>query len=152
MYLETTVNIKQELLNKLNDASISLKISRSRLIAILLGKAMKINKHSIKMFHRVKYQKSDKETCWHHLHIVLKHDVYERCLDTRKLRKMSVSFILDCAIEELLDEIIRSFIGNGKLSDNYGSFYAIISDFVEGICYFTIYHGLPPNTDIKPIR
>ena len=148
MYLETTVNIKLELLNKLNNASTSLKMSRSQLAALLLGKAMKINKQAIKMFCRVKYQRSDNDTCWHKLHIVLKHDVYERCLDARKLRKMSVSLILACAIEELLDEIIRNFSVNGKLSDNYGSFYAIISDFVEGVCFFTIYHGLPPNTDI----
>ena len=145
MHLETTVNIKLELLNKLNNASTSLKMSKNQLAAILLGRAMKINKQAIRMFCRVRYQRSDNNTRWHKLHVILKHDVYERCLDLRKLRKMSVSLILACAIEEFLDEIIRSFTKNGKMPDNYGSFYAIISDFIEGVCFFTIYHGIPPT-------
>ena len=89
-------------------------------------KYAKLNKPVLRK--TVKYQ--DKKKCLKLFHYSIDPDVYEACLDARKVNKVSVSFLLNEAIRELISasskkiivkfqDCISSFISFIKKLDNY---------------------------------
>ncbi|MBP8083500.1 MAG: hypothetical protein KAZ87_09910 [Spirochaetes bacterium] len=89
-------------------------------------KYAKLNKPVLRK--TVKYQ--DKKRCLKLFHYSIDPDIYEACLDARKVNKVSVSFLLNEAIRELISasakkmivkfqDCISSFISFIKKLDNY---------------------------------
>ncbi len=146
--IETTINIKSEILKKISDASFALSISINKLIRILIIRMAHNKTLKLKMFTSVKYQGAGKNIIWHKLHVSLTTDVYEKALDLRKVLKMSVSFIIAKAVENILDEIITGFLKTNK-TDNYFRNYVFIPNFNNGVLYFTIFWEYPPDDIIK---
>ncbi len=155
MLIETTINIRREVLEKIRDAASSANKSKSEIISILLVMFSKGCSQKAIMFSTVRYQQSIYQSSFHRLHVVIKHDIYEKCLDMRKLLKMSVSYILACAVERYLKEIIKSSneIKDKEITDNYYSNYTFISKYYNGVYSYTIYWGVPDKkTLIKTLQ
>ncbi len=151
MLIETTVNIRSEVLEKISDAASSDNISKSEIISILLVMFSKGCSKRSKMFSTVRYQQANSHRSFHKLHVLIRHDIYEKCIDMRKLLKMSVSYILACAVERYLKEIIISSneIKDKKITDNYYSNYIFISKWHDdGVYSYTIYWGMPDKKTI----
>jgi len=70
-------------------------------------------------------------------------------VDLRKVRKLSVSFIVALAIREYLDEIIRELSKKKIITDNYHHSYIFIANIYNGICSFTTFWGVPPEQILK---
>ncbi len=100
------------------------------------------------MFTSVKYQDTGKDIKWHRLHVSLSTDIYEKALDLRKVLKMSVSFIIAKAVENILNDIINDFLKTNK-TDNYFRNYIFIPNYHDGVLYFTIFWQYPPERIIK---
>ena len=56
MYIETTMNIKYELIIRLDNAAKQLDISRSRLVSILMKKYMEENTGGTRVYNKLAYQ------------------------------------------------------------------------------------------------
>lgn len=146
MHVETTMNIRREVLDKITDAASSVNLSKSEIISIILVRFSKGCNNKSRIFSTVRYQQASSTRSFHRLHVVISNDIYEKCLDMRKLLKMSVSYILACAVEKYLEEIIKSSneIKDKRITDNYYSNYIIISKYHDdGIYSYTIFWGFP---------
>ena len=130
MYNETTLYIKENLLEKLDNAAKELNISRSKLVSILLVTYLKKNKSIGKAFITLKYQKSDTKVKFKTKNLCLRMDIYEKWVDVRKLFKLSASFIIALSIEEYLDEIVE---GRNE-PYNYFSMYYTKVTYIENVC------------------
>lgn len=152
MLINTSIYIKADLLIRLNDAASASGISLNRIISLLLVKVMD-NKYSRPvLFEPVGYQRGDEFTRWHCLHISLRHDVYEAAGDLRKVRKLSVSFIIALAISEYLDKIIQEFSKKKINTDNYHHSYLFVANNYDGIQSYTIFWGIPPKQILKTMK
>jgi len=145
MSIVTSVYIKFDLLIRLNEAAVCLNISANKIIALLLLKVRNDKCSRPQLFKPVCYQRGDKYTKWHCLHIALNHDVYETAIDLRKVLKMSVSLVIANAVMQYLNEIIKDFCKNSKNTDNNHHSYIFISNVYDGIFSFTIFWGIPPK-------
>ncbi len=116
--IETTINIKSTIMERIIRASEVMNISMNRIITLLIIRMVHNRLLKIKMFTSVKYQNTGMDIIWHRLHISLTTDVYEKALDLRKVMKMSVSLIIAKAVEQFLHEIINDFRKTNN-TDNY---------------------------------
>jgi len=112
--METTLNIHVDIYKRIVDAAARKGLSCSELIVYLLKKVMDDMPNPSNLGKMVQYQKRSTPDEWHTLHVSLREDDYEYFLDLRKLMKMSVSFILACAVKKYLHGLI-----NKKITDNY---------------------------------
>ncbi len=148
MSIETTINIKYDLLAKIADVATSQSISINRIITILIDKMLKRCPIQAKLFNTVKYQETKDDIIWHTLHVSFNEDVYEKALDLRKVMKMSVSFIVARAIEIYLNEVIKDLSKKGD-TDNYSRDYVFISSKYNRLLNFTIFWGNPQDKLLK---
>ncbi len=146
--IETTINMKSDILGKIGKAASAMNISMNRIISILIIRMVHNKFLKIKMFTSVKYQDTGDDIVWHKLHISLSTDVYEKALDLRKVLKMSVSFIIAKAVENILNEIINDFFKTNK-TDNYCRNYVFIPNYHNGVLYFTIFWQYPSDRILK---
>ena len=150
MSIDTTININIDLLNRIKNASAVLNVSRSELVSFLVKKVMRKKKFPVKMCSRVRYQDRKNPIIWRRVHVYLFPDLYECCLDLRKVLKMSVSYVIAWSVSEYLEEIIEEFLGrDNKKSDNYRSSYIFIAGRYDGVDSFTIFRGVPPAKTLK---
>ena len=141
MKIETTINIKKKLLEDLESASCSLNISKGKIVSLLIDEMMKKKKESILKNSRVSYQKvGEKEEC-HVLHVFFDYGVYEKCIDARKILKMSVSYIIALSIKRYLKDLIEKYLIIG--TDNYFSNYLYISRNLDNFPSYDIYWEIP---------
>jgi len=91
----------------------------------------------------VLYQERRPKHKWKRVHLSLRRDEYEYCIDLRKVKKLSVSFIIAIAIEQFLDDLISKIENN---PDNYRyRNYIIICKTVNNVTNINIYWGIPPE-------
>ncbi len=146
--IETTINIKSTILESIINASLIMNLSMNRIITLLIIRMVHNRLLNIKMFTSVKYQDTGEDIKWHRLHVSFSTDVYEKALDLRKILKMSVSFIIAKAVENILSDIINDFLRTNK-TDNYFRNYVFIPKFYRGVLYFTIFWEYPSDKIIK---
>ncbi len=141
--METTLYVHVDTLAHINKAALALGTSRSKIVKILLKKAMKNIPDPGRMGKLVKYQPRSSRENWHRFHIQLRIDDYEYLLDLRKLLKMSVSSILAYALQKYGDEVI-----NTKKTDNYlYRNYLIMREVIDGIICWRFIWGYPPRIE-----
>ena len=146
MFIESTLNIKKKILDKINNSSHYAGICRSKIIKLLFARTLKDNHKLIKSNHGIVYQDSDDNNEWHKFHIIYRIDEYEYYLDMRKLFKMSLSRILAYAVENYLKEIVQKLSDENreKFTDNYPlKNYITIKDMTTGVVCWKLYWGIP---------
>ncbi|MCP4138271.1 MAG: hypothetical protein GY754_45335 [bacterium] len=170
MIINTTINFKVSILEKVNAAAETLDISRTRVIIKLLKKVMNEKNFSPRMAIAVQYQRlvpavdpdfdpdsvtdSDidpdsepVEDSWHKFHISFQEDVYEFCIDLRKFRKMSVSAIVAYAVANHLDSLLGLPQEDPIPTDNNRfKHYVISSSEMHGVVSWQLFWGLPEKT------
>jgi hypothetical protein len=147
MIVETSVNLSSALVDLLKKTAAHLGISVSRLVTVLLNKVT-MDDTLVVMFSRVRYQKRDPGDTWRQLHLYLRKDAYEGGLDLRKVRKLSVSFVIALAVKQYLKDIILEYKQN-KSTDNSTPPYIFISKTFDGIQYFLIIRGIPRKKHLQ---
>jgi hypothetical protein len=143
VWMETTLNINKDILQKITQAAQVKRISRSELIVLLMNQVMKETNNPFFFGKMVQYQKKRESGEWHRFHIILRPDVYEFFLDLRRLLKMSVSYILAFAVEKYLRQLMGKDIADNYLYQNY----VMIREFINNIQSWKLIWGYPP--DIK---
>ncbi len=108
--METTLNIRDDIFERVLPASRSTGISGSELIVILIKKVMADMSNAGHMGRLVQYQERRGKDQWQRFHIYLRAYDYEYFLDMRKLLKMSVSKILAHAVEKFLNKLLKKNI------------------------------------------
>ncbi len=146
--IETTINMKSKIMDKIINASSIMNISMNRIITLLIIRIAHSGSLKIKMFTSVKYQDTGDDIVYRRLHVSFTTDIYEKALDLRKVLKMSVSFIIAKAVENILNEIIKDFLKTNR-TDNYFRNYVFIPNYHDGVLYFTIFWQYPPDDLLK---
>ncbi|HPA71160.1 MAG: PH domain-containing protein [Spirochaetes bacterium] len=143
MMTNTTINLGAECLDKLVRVSLNTGISRSALVSSLLKQAGTRITKRFENGAAVRYQERRSKDKWKRVHLSLRRDEYEYCIDLRKVKKLSVSFIIAIAIEQFLDDLII------KMKDNPDNYryrnYVIICNTEKNVTNINIYWGIPPE-------
>ncbi|HOT45199.1 MAG TPA: hypothetical protein PLM53_12560 [Spirochaetota bacterium] len=139
--METTLNVHADILEKINWAARSRRVSRSEMIIVLIKRIMDDASNSVRFGRMVRYQERNRPDMWHTVHVKLRMDDYEYLLDLRRLLKMSVSLILAYAVRKHLNEIMKK-----KATDNnqYKNYVLIKEIFNATVCWKLIW-GYPPD-------
>ncbi|MBN1496132.1 MAG: hypothetical protein JXA07_05145 [Spirochaetes bacterium] len=145
MKIQTTINVNNRVLDKINYASNILKISRTDVIRILLKRFLD-DRNKVRICESpVKYQPRDDNVDWSTFHLCLRQDEYELYLDLKKVYKMSVSFIVAYAVKKYLFKIIQLLENatDETITDNY-LFHNYLFCFQEtnGVKILKIYWGI----------
>ena len=143
--METTMNIRLDILEKIKEAAIAKGISCSRMISILMQKVMGEDIQYVRMGRLVQYQKRCRKEDWRKFHVKLRGDEYEYFHDLKKILKMSVSLILAYAVRRYLLDVI-----NEKSTDNYRNFfrnYVVIREIIDNIVCWKHFWGYPPHIE-----
>ncbi|MCP4129749.1 MAG: hypothetical protein GY754_01915 [bacterium] len=151
MYVNTTINMNIELLDRVEAASQQLNMSRSKIIVLLLNRVMLKKEIPLEVFKQIKYQPRNLASNWKQVHAYPEVEVYEAWIDMRKIFKRSVSLVLAIAIEEFLDQLVVDLSAAedpGGL-DNYPPAYTFLARESSGIQKFVIYWGLPEMTHME---
>ena len=141
--METTLNIRTDISEKITLAARSRDISRSEMIVILIKKVMDDISNPGRIGKLVQYQDRRDPDEWHTFHLYVREDDYEYFLDLRKLLKMSVSLILAYAVEKFLDKLMKRNITDNNRFRNY----VIIKDVIDNIICWRFIWGFPPNIE-----
>ncbi len=144
MKIDTTLNVKRVVLMNIDDASAECSTSRSHLISLLLKRLLKKNTTDKNRFSRVKYQKRDKKAGWKRPHVFLDYDLYEKCIDMRKVNKMSVSYLVFIAYTLYFDTVVDE-LRNGEETDNNLRQYIFIWKKHGDVFSYTVFWDFPPE-------
>ncbi len=147
MKIDTTINIKQVILERIDCTAGKFSVSRSKLISMLLKRMMDGKNTDKNRFSRVKYQKRDNIASWKRPHIMLEPDMYEKCLDMRKLFKMSVSYLVLVAYKKYFDMVIKELENNGD-TEKYSKNYICIGKRVSTIFSYVVFWDYPPEEEL----
>jgi hypothetical protein len=141
--LETTLNIRIDILKRIFAAARTKRISRSEMIIILMKRVMDDVSNRGRIGKMVQYQERRRPEEWQKFHLSVREDEYEYLLDLRKILKMSASLILADAVEKFLDKLI-----NGSITDNnrYRN-YIMARELIDGITCWRFIWGFPPNLE-----
>jgi hypothetical protein len=141
--METTLNIRLDIYEKINHAARHNRISRSDMIILLLKKVMDSLPYPAGPGRMVQYQQKSMPDEWRTFHVSLRMDDYEYFLDLRKIMKMSVSLILAYAVNKYLKQLLRKID-----TDNYQfKNYILEKTIIDGIICWKLIWGFPPNLD-----
>jgi hypothetical protein len=142
--MKTTLNIRVELLGHISRAAKTNRISCSEMIFILIKRAAADIDNPGNIGRLVRYQERRAPKAWHPFHIDVREDMYEYWQDMRKLLKMSVSFILACAVQKyLLDKPTKIIYGDNNLCKNY----FIIKQVFNSVIIWKFIWGYPPHLE-----
>lgn len=112
---------------------------------MFLRRAMKNKALYLKNTRAVRYQARNGNEKWSRQHIRMNCKEYECCLDMRKFGKISVSFLIACAIDLYKDDFEgeHDSTSEGK-PDNYhiNGYIVLKEEHNEAVCW-TIYWGKP---------
>ncbi len=147
MKVDTTINIKRVVKERIDATARMLSISRSKLVSLLLKRMMESKKTDKNRFSRVKYQKRDKNAAWKRPHIMLEPDLYEKSIDMRKLYKMSVSHIIAVAYRKYFDAVVQE-LKNGESTDTNRRNYICIGKRLGRLFSYTVYWDYPPEEEL----
>ncbi len=141
--METTLNIRADLLDQITHAAKTNNISNSEMISILIQKVLEENINQGPLGKRVRYQRRRNPHEWRIFHVKIREDMYEYWLDLRKLLKLSVSFILAYAVKKYLSKLIE-----GKDTDNYHpNNYIIAKESYDNVIVWKLIWGFPPDLE-----
>jgi hypothetical protein len=141
--METTINVRTDISEKITLAARSRGISRSEMIVILIKKVMDDISSPGRFGKLVQYQDRRSPNEWQTFHVQVREDDYEYFLDLRKLLKMSVSLILAYAVEKFMDRLMkRAYTDNNRYRN-----YIVIKDVVDNIICWKLIWGFPPNIE-----
>ncbi|MBN2160913.1 MAG: hypothetical protein JW807_16100 [Spirochaetes bacterium] len=139
--METTLNVHVEILEQVSAAAKAAGISRSRMIAVLIKKAMDDITDPMRMGSLVRYQERRRPEEQRPISVQLRVDEYEYFQDLRRLRKMSVSLILAFAVKKFLRRLISD-----KKTDNYRyQNYVVIREIIDNLISWRLIWGFPAN-------
>ncbi|MCP4131827.1 MAG: hypothetical protein GY754_12680 [bacterium] len=148
--IDTTINIKGELLEKLLDASAEMGLSRNKIIILLMRRVIENKDLPVVMFHQVHYQARMEDANWHRVHVWLPPEVYESWQDLRKFHKMSISAIIAFAIHEYLDIVLMqsTLTRDPYFADNYLQQYFFTARDSGSIQRFVTFWGFPGTEEL----
>ncbi len=147
MKIDTTINIKHVVIERIDATAKMYSISRSKLVSLLL-KRMMLGKNTDKnRFSRVKYQKRDKNASWKRPHVMLEPDLYEKSIDMRKLFKMSVSYIILVAYKKYFDAVVYE-LKNGESTDKNRRNYICIDKYYGNVYSYIVFWDYPPEKEL----
>jgi hypothetical protein len=139
--METTLNIRADILIKIMQAAKINGLTRSEMIAMLLKQVMGDAENPKTIGCLVRYQQQRRPEEWRTVHITWRADVYEYTQDLRRFLKSSVSLILANAVQKYLGKLIKQ-----KNTDNYHFMnYVIIKETIDHIICWRLIWGFPPN-------
>ncbi len=147
MKIDTTINIREVFLERIDASAKMCSISRSELVSLLLIRMMKGKNTDKNRFSRVKYQKRDKNTVWRRPHVMLEPDLYEKSIDMRKLFKMSVSHIITVAYKKYMDILVNE-LKNGENTDKNRRNYICIGKQLGGVFSYTVFWDFPLEKEL----
>jgi len=154
MKVATTVNIDPEVKLMLDRAAEATGMSRSEVVTRVMRRALRDFRRLVRYDRAVRYQEENPPVKRRKLHLSLIRRDYEYFLDSRKLFKCSVSWLVVFSVYEYLDEVIDGVLDDNydKDADNYPFLnYLIVPEMVEDVVCWKIYWGLPRNrTPIHP--
>ena len=138
-YHQSTFNIREDLIPRIEGAAETLNMKRSRVVEALIIKFMDNTKGGEKTLQQLKYQIIKNGVKSKKLGIFWRRDVYERSLDVRKVFKMSVSYAIAVAIEKYLDELVKEIMDIESKGEayNYNTFYLINAHYHAHSFIFT---------------
>ncbi len=139
--MDTTLNISVDMLYQINKAAKANRISRTEMILLLIKKTAANIPNPGKIGSLVRYQGRRNSEDWHVFHIKIREDMYEYCLDLRKLLKKSLSLILAHAVKRFLKKPLKR-----KIADNYlCKSYFIIKKIIDTAIIWKFIWGCPEN-------
>ncbi|HPL17929.1 MAG TPA: hypothetical protein PL180_14645 [Spirochaetota bacterium] len=139
--METTVNMRTDILQRISRAAALHGISRTGIIILIVKKMMKRLPDPDSAGSMVRYQADGKPDDWHAFHLRIRMDEYEYLLDLRKLFKMSVSLIIAYGVDRYLDKLM----GDTGTDNNRFANYMVIREIVDTIICWKLYWGYPHN-------
>lgn len=140
--METTLNVRNDILEKINQAAQLRGISRSEMIIMLIKNVMKDVQNSVRFGIRVRYQKRSNPHSSETVHVLVGMDDYEYLQDLRRLLKMSISLILAKAVKKFLKEIMKK-----NDTDNYFKNYILIKEIFNDVICWKLVWGFPPGVE-----
>jgi hypothetical protein len=141
--METTLNIRADILEQISRAAQANGISCSEMIVLLIKKATADIANPGRIGRMVQYQGRRSTPEWRVFHVQVREDMYEYWLDLRKLLKMSVSLILAYAVKKFLCKLMKI-----KSTDNYlCKNYIIAKDIIDSVIVWKFIWGYPPNLE-----
>jgi hypothetical protein len=141
--METTLNIRADILEQIARAAHANKISCSEMIELLLQQVTADIADPGRIGRMVRYQVRCSSQEWRVFHVQVREDAYEYWLDLRKLLKMSVSLILAFAVKKFLCKLMKINSTDNYLCKNY----IIIKDIIDSIIVWKFVWGYPPNLE-----
>ena len=141
--MESTLNIRADILEQIARAANSNGISRSEMIAHLIKQVTADIADPEHIGRMVRYQGRRRPKEWRVFHVQVREDMYEYWLDLRKLLKMSVSLILAYAVKKFLGKPL-----NIHSTDNYlCKHYIIMKEVIDSVIVWKFIWGFPPNME-----
>lgn len=141
---ETTIVVKPGIMQRLDDASSALRLSRSRVIVMLMKRLMDDAGNFLRSDRLVEYQRGGSGELRKRLHVCVDMRQYESFLDLRKLCKKSVSLLVALAVDKYLTDIVNEVLSDEKGADNYRiEYYRIEKIMVDSLICWKIYWGKP---------
>jgi hypothetical protein len=139
--METTLNIRADILEQITSAANSNSISCSEMIALLIQQVTADIAEPVRIGRMVQYQGRRSSQDWHVFHVQVREDMYEYWLDLRKLLKMSVSLILAYAVKKFLCKLMKINSTDNYLCKNY----IIIKEVIDSVIVWKFIWGYPPD-------
>ena len=141
--METTLNIRHDLLQQIARVAQSEGVSRSEIIMFLIKKTTADMSSPEGFGSLVRYQSRQKSGNWRVFHVQVREDMYEYWLDLRKLLKSSVSLILARAVVKYLGKPLEK---NG--TDNYRcTNYVLMKTVFRDVIVWKLIWGYPPDLE-----
>ena len=147
--LETTVYISEDNLLKLENKKEESGLSINQIIICLFRREIGSEIRKPRLMQTVSYQEREfDKQIFRRFHISLDDDLYEKCLDLRKVFKMSVSYILALCIDKYLDDI-----DSDKLdTDNYPKIYMFFPEKDGFFKAYIIYWDKPKKKTTQNLK
>ncbi len=139
--MKTTLNVHNEVLERIARAAQSCGIPCSEMIFLLIKRVTVDMANPGQIGRLVRYQKRRNPEDWHVFHVEVREDMYEYWLDLRKLLKMSVSLILAYAVKRFLSKPLKIRYRDNYLCTNY----IIVKEVIDSVIIWRLIWGCPPN-------
>ncbi len=151
--MRTTITIDSELLKKMEEAANILRLSKNKMISLLLARIIREDEFEPRPYERVTYQKRDKDfIILVKEHINIDSVFYEKYLDLRRNFKFSVSWLIGFAIKHYLNELVYDLNNprdHKKILDNYARNFVYITRMVDNIPFFISILGFPDHKTLE---
>jgi len=141
--MDTTLNIRADILERIDHAAARIGLSRTRVAVLLLKQVMTNIGNPEPIGKLVRYQRPCNTFDWRVIHVWFHEDEFEYFQDLRKLQKMSLSLILFIGVQKYLGKLLKY-----KKTDNYRFINYVLAKviFENTLCWRMVW-GFPPNLD-----